>query len=349
MAKYEILFQKLRMAILRGEYAPNDRLPSENAIAINHGVSRITSKRALNELASADLVYRVRGGGTFVKPHKSTTQRQILLVLPFPETTAFGDYQSGIQATLTGTTWQLQLMANETFLQLKTDQLPKKYAGIIYYPQNLATEMPILMTLRAQKIPLVVLDKQPAALAVPSIISDNVAGGKLACNHLQQQGHERIAFLPESPFWQTFTGTVSDRFMGYFNELKLTAKNAELPLRWAQALQACTNALELQGYLQAQQITAIIAENDVIALRAMRQLQELDPAIMSSIALIGFDNLPAAARNTPALTTVVQDFEAIGTQAVEALLDQINNPNHVFSNQTIVGVKLVARASTISH
>jgi len=205
------------------------------------------------------------------------------------------------------------------------------------------------MTLRAQKIPLVVLDKQPAALAVPSIISDNVAGGKLACNHLQQQGHERIAFLPESPFWQTFTGTVSDRFMGYFNELKLTAKNAELPLRWAQALQACTNALELQGYLQAQQITAIIAENDVIALRAMRQLQELDPAIMSSIALIGFDNLPAAARNTPALTTVVQDFEAIGAQAVEALLDQINNPNHVFSNQTIVGVKLVARTSTISH
>ncbi|MDY1543625.1 winged helix-turn-helix domain-containing protein [Lactiplantibacillus pentosus] len=57
MAKYEILFKQLRMAILRGEYAPNDRLPSENAIAIKHGVSRITSKRALNELAAADLVY----------------------------------------------------------------------------------------------------------------------------------------------------------------------------------------------------------------------------------------------------------------------------------------------------
>ncbi|MDF2313840.1 GntR family transcriptional regulator [Lactiplantibacillus pentosus] len=36
MAKYEILFKQLRMAILRGEYAPNDRLPSENAIAIKH-------------------------------------------------------------------------------------------------------------------------------------------------------------------------------------------------------------------------------------------------------------------------------------------------------------------------
>lgn len=349
MAKYEILFKQLRMAILRGEYAPNDRLPSENAIAIKHGVSRITSKRALNELAAADLVYRVRGGGTFVKPHKSTTQRQILLVLPFPETTAFGDYQSGIKATLTGTTWQLKLMANEAFLQLDMTQLADQYAGIIYYPQNLATELPVLMTLSAQKMPLVVLDKIPAALAVPSVTSDNVAGGRIACEHLQNRGHQRIAFLPESPFWQTFTGTVSDRFLGYFNCLKLTANDTGLPLRWAQALQACTNPMQLHAYIQAQGITGLIAENDVVALRALQQLQQIDHGIGTSLALVGFDNLPAAARNHPALTTVVQDFGMIGAKAVEALLDQINNPKHRFDRQVVVSVKLMVRESTNTH
>lgn len=346
MAKYEILFKQLRLAILRGEYAPNDRLPSENAIAIKHGVSRITSKRALNELAAADLVYRVRGGGTFVKPHKSTTQRQILLVLPFPETTSFGDYPSGIQGTLAGTTWQLKLMANERFIQLNLDKLASQYAGIIYYPQNLATELPILMRLYAQKMPLVVLDKQPAALAVPSVTSDNVAGGKIACEHLQNRGHHRIAFLPETPFWQTFTGTVSDRFLGYFNHLKLATSDAALPLRWAQVLQACTTAVQLKAYIQAQRITAIIAENDVVALRASQRLQELTSNSDTSIALVGFDNLPAAARNNPALTTVVQDFAAIGAKAVEALLDQINNPEHLFDDQIVVGVKLMVRSST---
>ncbi|CAJ1229885.1 substrate-binding domain-containing protein [Lactiplantibacillus xiangfangensis] len=346
MAKYEILYQRLRMAILRGEYAPNDRLPSENAVAIKYGVSRITSKRALNDLAAADLVYRVRGGGTYVKPHKSTTQRQILLVLPFPKTTAFGDYQSGIRATLKDTTWELKLMANEDFLKLDMSTLAQSYAGIIYYPQNLATEMPVLMGLHAQRLPLVVLDKRPSALAVPSVVSDNVAGGSRACDHLQALGHQRIAFLPATPFWQTFTGTVSDRFMGYFNELTLNKVDPTLPLRWAQALQACSDAGQLQAYIHAQGITALIAENDVIALRAMHQLQELNPKIMQHLALIGFDNLPAAEKNKPALTTVVQDFANLGAKAVEALLDQINNPDHTFNEQTVVNIKLVVRAST---
>lgn len=346
MAKYEVLYQKLRMAILRGEYAPNDRLPSENAVALKYGVSRITSKRALNELAAADLVYRVRGGGTYVKPHKSTKQRQILLVLPFPETAAFGDYQSGVRATLSGTTWELRLMANEEFLQLNMEELPQEYAGIIYYPQNLATEMPQLMAIHAQRLPLVILDKRPSALAVPSVISDNVAGGSLACQHLQALGHKRIAFLPETPFWQTFTGTVSDRFMGYFNELPGDATDAALPLRWAQALQASTDPAMIQAYLQSQQITAIIAENDVVALRTMHQLQALDEHAMDHLAITGFDNLPAAARNTPALTTVVQDFATIGAKAVEALLDQINNPERTFSDQATVAVKLMVRDST---
>ncbi|CAM3113557.1 GntR family transcriptional regulator [Lactiplantibacillus plajomi] len=345
MAKYAVLYQQLRMAILRGEYAPNDRLPSENAVAIKYGVSRITSKRALNELAAADLVYRVRGGGTYVKPHKSTSQREILLVLPF-EAPAFGDYQSGIQATLAGTTWQLRLMANDSFLQRDPLDLAHHVAGVIYYPQNLATELPLLMALHAHRLPLVVLDKRPAALAVPSIVSDNVAGGQLACAHLQRHGHQRIAFLPETPFWQTFTGTVSDRFMGYFNQLKLADTDVTLPLRWAQALQTCTDAVQLEGYLHAQKITALIAENDVVALKAMHRLQEVTPTILDQLAIIGFDNLPAAAKNDPALTTVVQDFAGIGAKAVEALLDQINNPERTFNNPETVAVKLVARAST---
>lgn len=349
MAKYEILYQTLRMAILRGEYAPNDRLPSENAVAIRYGVSRITSKRALNELAAADLVYRVRGGGTYVKPHQSTTQRQILLVLPFAETTAFGDYQSGIQATLTGTTWKLCPMTNETFLQLDHTTLADHYAGVIYYPQNLATELPVLMTMHAQRVSLVILDKRPAALAVPSIVSDNVAGGSSACRHLQALKHQRIAFLPETPFWQTFTGTVSDRFLGYFNELDFQQLDVQLPLRWSQALQSCHDSQQLAAYLQAQHITAIIAENDVVALRVMHQLHRVDPVLTASLAMIGFDNLPAAATHQPALTTVVQDFASIGAKAVEALLDQINNPNRPFSGQTVVPVKLVVRATTVHH
>ncbi|MCI1688691.1 MAG: winged helix-turn-helix domain-containing protein, partial [Schleiferilactobacillus harbinensis] len=50
-AKYQVIYQSLRRSILSGRLAPNTPLPSENALAIKYGVSRITSKRALNELA----------------------------------------------------------------------------------------------------------------------------------------------------------------------------------------------------------------------------------------------------------------------------------------------------------
>lgn len=346
MTKYEQLFQTLRMAILRGEYGPDDRLPSENAVALKYGVSRITSKRALNELAAADLVYRVRGGGTYVKPHRSTEQRTILLVLPFPETSAFGDYQSGVKATLSGTTWELNVMARSDFLKEDFSTMTSRYAGIIYYPQNLSVELPFLMTFYAEGLPLVILDQVPAALAVPSVISDNVVGGRLAVQHLLAHGHQNIAFLPDTPFWDSFNGTVSDRFMGYFNELRCHGQNAALPLNWAQSLQAMDDASQILAYLQAEHITALIAENDVVALRVFNQLQALQPDIAEHLAIIGFDNLPAAAKNRPALTTVVQDFATIGASAVEALLDQINNPDRIFDQRITVPVKLVVRQST---
>lgn len=348
MAKYEVIYQRLRMAILRGEYAPNDRLPSENAVAIKYGVSRITSKRVLNELAAADLAYRVRGGGTYVKPHKSTASRQILLVLPFPATPTFGDYQSGIQATLTGTTWQLHAMTNAAFLQQDVRALAQRYAGVIYYPQDLVAELPLLMTLRANRLPLVVLDQRPAALAVPSVVSDNVAGGRLACQHLKARGHRRIAFLTASPFWETFTGTVSDRFLGYFNELQPRHVDAALPLKWAQALRGQSTNARFSAYLRDQKITALIAENDVVALQVLHRLQASDPRVVDHLAVVGFDNLPAAARNVPALTTVVQDFTQIGARAVEALLDQINDPDRTFNTRVTVPVKLMIRASTLN-
>lgn len=348
MPKYAELYQQLRLAILRGEYAPDERLPSENALALRHQVSRITSKRALNELAAADLVYRVQGGGTFVKPHASTTSRELLLVLPFPGQAEFGDYQSGVMATLQNTTWRLNAVQNDAFLAKPADAIAEQFAGVIYYPQNLATELPHLLALFARRVPLVLLDKRPAALAIPSVVSDNVAGGALACRHLLATGHTRIAFYSEAPFWQDFTGTVSDRFCGYLNAYQNALPAGATPLRWAQVLNATAPA-QRAAWLHAQGITGVIAENDLAAVTLQQQLQVADPAMAASIAIVGFDDLPVATTSTPALTTVVQDFEQIGADAVEALLVQINNPTRQYAASRVVPVHLVKRASTANH
>ncbi len=60
------VYTRLRDAIFRGDYPESSRLPGEIALGEEFGVSRITVRRALDELAARGLVQRVQGQGTTV-------------------------------------------------------------------------------------------------------------------------------------------------------------------------------------------------------------------------------------------------------------------------------------------
>lgn len=60
------LYLLLRDRIVSGEERPHDRLPSEPALAEQYGVSRVTVRRALDQLSSDGLIERRPGSGTFV-------------------------------------------------------------------------------------------------------------------------------------------------------------------------------------------------------------------------------------------------------------------------------------------
>lgn len=66
MPLYQQLKQRLRMEIAHGEYKPGDRLPAEPELIQQFGVSRITVRQALSDLAAEGLVIRRHGKGTYV-------------------------------------------------------------------------------------------------------------------------------------------------------------------------------------------------------------------------------------------------------------------------------------------
>lgn len=66
MPLYHQLYLQLRVRILDGSLPGGARIPSEQSLAARYSVSRITAKRALDELAAAGLVARQRGRGTHV-------------------------------------------------------------------------------------------------------------------------------------------------------------------------------------------------------------------------------------------------------------------------------------------
>jgi DNA-binding LacI/PurR family transcriptional regulator len=171
---------------------------------------------------------------------------------------------------------------------------------------------------------------------------DNRRGGYDAAKHLIDMGRERIAFLGEaSSHYPEF----NDRYQGACDAQK-AAGIAVDPARRVDALSA-----EQAGYDAAViliergvDFDAIFAASDLIALGAMRALEEHALLVPGDVSVVGFDDIPAAAQSTPPLSTVTVDKEALGRRGVELLLeDQSSPPSQA---DTLVAVNFVPRASS---
>ena len=83
ISKYEVIKNKIEESIKNGVYCENDKIPSESELCQIFSSSRITVRKALDELVTMGVLYRQQGIGTFVKPKEkvdiSLEARKILL------------------------------------------------------------------------------------------------------------------------------------------------------------------------------------------------------------------------------------------------------------------------------
>ncbi|RVU06907.1 LacI family transcriptional regulator [Novosphingobium umbonatum] len=151
--------------------------------------------------------------------------------------------------------------------------------------------------------------------------SDNFGAGRQAGQHLLQQGRRRIAFLGQA---DEHYPEFADRYHGLLAALK------EAGIAPDPALQIDAITPEESGYAAAQKLLAsgvsfdaIFAGSDLIAIGAMRALAEAGLVMPRDVAIVGFDDLPAASMTSPPLTTLAQDLKAAGVLLIETLLAQI--------------------------
>lgn len=83
MIKYQEVARNIRKKILNGEYVAGKQLPLEKEMCVYYGVSRITIKRALDELVKQGLVIKRRGSGTFVKSVEDEDIRELSALRQF--------------------------------------------------------------------------------------------------------------------------------------------------------------------------------------------------------------------------------------------------------------------------
>jgi DNA-binding LacI/PurR family transcriptional regulator len=91
-------------------------------------------------------------------------------------------------------------------------------------------------------------------------------------------------------------------------------------------------------------VDAIFAASDLAAIGVVRALRESGRTVGEDVAVIGFDDIPAAAEQEPPLSTVRQPIAALGTAMTRLLLDRIEERGDR-PRRTVLPVELVLRAT----
>src|SRR5215469_10924214 len=156
-----------------------------------------------------------------------------------------------------------------------------------------------------------------AAVPLPSVKIDNVAGAMLATRHLLGLGHQTVHHIGGPGNWHD----ARDRIAGWRQALR--AAGAPLP-EMPRGDWSARSGYEAGRQLAARpEVTAVFCANDPMALGFLRAAAEAGRRVPQDISVVGFDDVPESAYFSPPLTTVRQDFSALGERALRLLMSQI--------------------------
>jgi len=202
----------------------------------------------------------------------------------------------------------------------------------------------------ARKLPVVTVD-QPRDPPTPFIGIDDRAAARSAAEYLRELGHERVGVLAFIRALDSERKLIVDlsreRLAGYKEGL-----GAAWDERLVRTIRRNTTEHARLATLDLldgdKPPTAILAMSDVLGVGALQAAAERGIAVPSHLSVVGFDDHPAAALATPALTTVAQPFEEKGRLASQWLLDAIERegPSRGRRQRAILPTKLVIRNST---
>ncbi|MEJ6951113.1 LacI family DNA-binding transcriptional regulator [Natronospora cellulosivora (SeqCode)] len=193
-------------------------------------------------------------------------------------------------------------------------------------------------------IPVVFLDLDITGKNATYISSNNIGGARIATRYLYQLGHRDIAMITGI----MHTCPAEDRYLGF--EKEMNDLNLDINEKWI--LNTFFN--EEGGYKSMEKIldmndkpTAIFCQSDMIAIGAIKAIQNAGYSVPEDFSIIGFDGLEIGSYMTPALTTIKQDTYTMGDKAADLLLTMINKPEKKVSHVKLP-VELIERESCIA-
>ncbi|MCI7639679.1 MAG: GntR family transcriptional regulator [Clostridiales bacterium] len=344
----------LRTAITEGEYKSGSRLPTEQQLMEQFGVSRQTVRNALEILTKEGLIQRRQGSGTVVLEQKPKSENNtIAIVISFANSYIFPSLlmdaqqvllENGFSALVYGTDNQFE-KERKILLQL----LEHPVRGMIVEGTKSALPNPNLdlyRQLRDSGVPMVFLHSCYPELSAPVFRDDDESGGYLAAQHLLQKGHTRIGGIFKLDDRQGIL-----RFSGMMHALKdAEVSFQEESIFWydtnqrvSLVEQGATGWLEDYAAQLVRSCTAVICYNDEIAYRLLDILLHAGVRVPQQLSIISFDNSHYSSLGAVGLTSLAPDPGRLGTLSAQGILELVRGKQ---AQSQKLPWKLVTRKST---
>jgi len=334
-------------------------MPTIRDVASQAGVSVATVSRALNGQGrvSEDTRERVRGVASRLgyRPDElarhlvTRTTTTVAMVVPDITNPFFPELVDGVHRACQERGHAL------LFLQSSGDRVAaedvieqlggRRLAGVVLVGGALPLDT---VTHTLAPTPVVVVDRatRPHDAAAVVVRADHYAGARAAGEHLLTLGHRRIVHITGP------AGLVVTHARASGLRDALTRADAELTAdRVAEG-----DFGEASGYYAMRRLlaihpdlTAVYSANDLMAIGAVRALDDAGRQVPGDVSVVGNDDIHLARYVRPALTTVRQPVAAVGRRAVARLLDPDPFANPEAGpppGDTVLPVELVVRDST---
>lgn len=193
-------------------------------------------------------------------------------------------------------------------------------------------------------MPIISVENDLTHLGIDSVIIDNRSGAYTATSHLIEMGCRRIVYIKGAEG----SSVSPERFQGYKDALR----DGQIP--FDETLVLAGDYSPLSGYScvsnllrENVQIDGVFAANDQMAIGALQAIENRGLRVPQDVKLVGYDNTFVASIVHPALTTISVSSYHMGKEAVQLLLQRMDDPA-LTARKVTLDYELIIRRSTVA-
>jgi DNA-binding LacI/PurR family transcriptional regulator len=331
-------------------------MPTILNVAKLAGVSKTTVSRYLNDKGpvNAETADKIRAAiaelkyspNYFAQGMRTSKTRTIGIIIPDYSNPFYPELLRGIEDYARSCGYMTQLANTHadpvTEHERLVEMVKRQIDGIVLCSYNRVKHDLDYLTEVAGRIPVILMDPLVKSEPLSYIVTDGRKATMEAVSYLVSIGRQRIGYI-KGPSKHYVT---NDRFEGYRKGLEANG------LPFDKALVHEADFTLKAGFLAAEwfignglPVDALMAATDLMAIGAIKALNNHDIAIPERIAVVGFDNISLCRIVEPSLTTIAQPINELGTNAARIIIEALESGD-LKKTQLVMPGSLVIRKST---